>query len=74
MARPLRIAYPGAFYHIASRGNERKAVFKSKQDRVKVLHLFQDRYKSSQGEHGIGARRFSLVTNTKLHKDGIIIL
>lgn len=37
MARPLRIEYPGAFYHITSRGNERKAVFKSKQDRVKFL-------------------------------------
>ena len=27
MARPLCIAYPGAFYPIASRGNERKAIF-----------------------------------------------
>jgi hypothetical protein len=33
MARPLRIEYPGAFYHITSRGNERKAVFKSHRDR-----------------------------------------
>jgi hypothetical protein len=24
MARPLRIEYPDAFYHITSRGNERK--------------------------------------------------
>jgi len=37
MARPLRITYPGAFYHITSRGNERKAVFKSKHDRTKFL-------------------------------------
>jgi len=29
MARPLRITFPGAFYHVTSRGNERKAVFKS---------------------------------------------
>jgi hypothetical protein len=35
MARPLRITFPGAFYHITSRGNERKAVFKSKPDREK---------------------------------------
>ena len=27
MARPLRIAFPGAFYHVTARGNERKAVF-----------------------------------------------
>lgn len=37
MARPLRITYPGAFYHVTSRGNERKAVFKSKSDRLKFL-------------------------------------
>ena len=30
MARPLRINYSGAFYHVTSRGNERKNVFKSK--------------------------------------------
>ncbi len=33
MARPLRITYPGAFYHVTSRGNGRKAVFKSQHDR-----------------------------------------
>ena len=37
MARPLRISYPGAFYHITSRGNERKAIFKSRADRQKFL-------------------------------------
>ena len=37
MARPLRINYPGAFYHVTSRGNERKAVFKSKRDREKFF-------------------------------------
>jgi hypothetical protein len=25
--RPLRIEYPGAFYHIGSRGNEKKDIF-----------------------------------------------
>jgi len=33
MIRALRITFPGAFYHVPSRGNERKAVFKSKRDR-----------------------------------------
>ena len=27
MARPLCITYPGAFYHITSRDNERNAIF-----------------------------------------------
>ena len=37
MARPLRIEYPGAFYHVTSRGNERKDVFKSQRDREKFI-------------------------------------
>jgi len=37
MARPLRITYPGAFYHVTSRGNERKEIFKSKRDREQFL-------------------------------------
>ena len=37
MARPLRITYPGAFYHITSRGNERKKIFKSLADKDKFL-------------------------------------
>jgi REP element-mobilizing transposase RayT len=37
MARSLRIIYPGAFYHVTSRGNERKEIFKSKRDREKFL-------------------------------------
>jgi putative transposase len=41
MARPLRITYPGAFYHVTSRGNERKAVFKSKRDRERFLEYLE---------------------------------
>ena len=41
MARPLRITYPGAFYHVTSRGNEHKAVFKSKRDRQKFLEYLE---------------------------------
>lgn len=41
MARPLRITYPGAFYHVTSRGNERKAVFKSNRDRERFLEYLE---------------------------------
>ena len=41
MARPLRIIFPGAFYHITARGNERKAVFKSMRDREKYLEYLE---------------------------------
>src|SRR3989339_1664941 len=38
MTRPLRIEYPGAVYHVTSRGNEKKAVFKDDQDRESFLN------------------------------------
>ena len=41
MTRALRINYPGAFYHVTSRGNEQKAVFKSKRDREKFLEYLE---------------------------------
>ena len=41
MARPLRIIYPGAFYHVTSRGNERKVVFKSTRDRKRFLEYLE---------------------------------
>ena len=44
MARPLRITYPGAVYHVTSRGNERKAVLKNKRDREK----YKDRIRNDK--------------------------
>lgn len=41
MARPLRIEYPGAFYHVTSRGNEQRDVFKSRTDREKFLSYLE---------------------------------
>lgn len=41
MSRPLRIEYPGAVYHVTSRGNENKAVFKDDQDRENFLNTLQ---------------------------------
>jgi len=37
MARPLRIEYPGAYYHVISRGNAGQAIFKSNKDRDKFI-------------------------------------
>ena len=37
MARPLRIQFPGALYHVMSRGNERKAIVRDDADREKRL-------------------------------------
>ena len=32
MARQIRIEYPGAIYHITSRGNAQQAIFETKAD------------------------------------------
>ena len=37
MARPLRIEYDGALYHITSRGNNRQPIFRNDADRVLFL-------------------------------------
>ena len=37
MARPLRIEFPGAFYHVIQRGLERRNIFSSDKDKEKFL-------------------------------------
>jgi putative transposase len=37
MARPLRIEYPGAVYHVITRGNNRQTIFHDDQDRTAYL-------------------------------------
>jgi REP element-mobilizing transposase RayT len=47
MARPLRIEYDGALYHITSRGNERKLIYRDDADRrafLDILHEVNKRY------------------------------
>jgi putative transposase len=39
MARPLRIEYPGAVYHVTSRGNARNKIFSDDQDREIFLSV-----------------------------------
>ena len=47
MARPLRIEYPGAVYHITARGNAQWAIFLDDKDRegfLEVLQIVSDRF------------------------------
>jgi len=39
MARPLRLEFPGAVYHVTSRGNEQRRIFKSDGDRKAFLRF-----------------------------------
>lgn len=44
MRRPLRIQYPGAYYHITSRGNERGNIFRNNRDRDQFLSYLKSAY------------------------------
>lgn len=59
MARPLRIEYPEAFYHVTSRGNERKDIFKSRKDREQFLLYLQ----GSVERYGAVIHAYCLMTN-----------
>ena len=37
MARPLRVEYPGAYYHVINRGNNQEKVFKNKPREIAIF-------------------------------------
>ena len=67
MARPLRIEFPGAYYHVTSRGNERKNIFKDKHDKkqfvsyLKSAHL---RYKAAIHVYCLMGNHYHLLIET----------
>jgi len=42
MARPLRIEFPGAVYHLTSRGNARNSIYLNDDDRQRFLAILDD--------------------------------
>ena len=59
MARPLRITYEGAFYHVTARGNERKKIFLSRTDYEKFLSYLRDALR----KYGVILHAFVLMGN-----------
>ncbi len=41
MTRPLRVEYPGAFYHVINHGNAGEDIFINKRDREKFLEYLE---------------------------------
>ena len=39
MARPLRLEFPGAIYHVTARGNARAVIFRDDEDRELFLSV-----------------------------------
>jgi REP element-mobilizing transposase RayT len=59
MARPLRIEFPGAFYHVMARGNEKRVIYKSHRDRMKFLEYLE----SASTRYGAVAHSYCLMDN-----------
>ena len=58
MARPLRIEFPGALYHVISRGNEKRNIVRDDADRRKRLDwVCYERVLATFGREGGQARR-----------------
>ena len=59
MARPLRIEYPGAVYHVTARGNARQPIFRDAQDR----RLFLSTLDHVSARYGWPCHAYWLMTN-----------
>ena len=59
MARPLRIEYPHAHYHVTCRGNDRRKIFRDDDDR----HAFIERLRSSLGIYEVKLHCYVLMDN-----------
>ncbi len=59
MARPLRIEYEGAVYHVTARGNERRKIYFSKTDYEQFLNYIAEARK----RYGIQLHSYVLMSN-----------
>ena len=53
MARPLRVEYPGAYYHVMNRGNAGENIFENERDKERFLRYLEK-----------AVERFSLIIHT----------
>jgi putative transposase len=59
VARPLRVLFPGALYHVFARGNERRPIFGDESDYNRFLTLVE----STLARHGWLCHSYCLMTN-----------
>lgn len=67
MARPLRLEFPGALYHVTSRGDRREDIYLDDTDRVRFLDLFVEvceRYNWRCHAYCLMTNHYHLVTET----------
>jgi len=69
MARPLRIEYPGAWYHVTCRGNEGRPIYRDDRDRKKFLDILRESRSQYEVEihcHVMMLNHFHLLVRTPL--------
>jgi putative transposase len=59
MARPVRVEYANAVYHLTARGNERKAIYRDDQDRTRFLETLEE----TRQRFGLVVHGFCLMAN-----------
>jgi REP element-mobilizing transposase RayT len=59
MARPLRVEYEGAFYHVLNRGLERREIFRDRKDYEKFLSILSGLH----GRYKIRVHSYCLMPN-----------
>jgi putative transposase len=59
MARPLRIQFPGAVYHVTSRGNAQQEIFSDDSDRELLLEILG----RSVSRYGVACHAYCLMRN-----------
>lgn len=68
MARPLRIEFPGAIYHITSRGDRREPIFEDDEDRhgfLTVVGQAMERFDANVLAYCLMDNHYHLVTRTR---------
>ena len=67
MARQWRIEYPGAYYHVLSRGNDRQPIFRSTENQQTFLNLlgdFSDRFQIEVFAYVLMGNHYHLLLRT----------
>lgn len=68
MSRPLRIEFPGAVYHVTSRGNRREPIFEDDADRQKLLNVLSqgmDRFDAQVLAYCLMGNHYHFVLHTR---------
>ena len=59
MARPIRVEYEGAVYHVTARGNERRLIYRTDRDRRTFLSAVEEAVE----QHGLRLHGYCLMPN-----------